>query len=131
MAPPADLAPAEVIAWTETLANAAPGQIRPLDRPLLKRYVMTLCRLFDAMAEHRAWCERKDKAEGETNNLRRARNGELVPVPYLAIIDRLSDLVSNMESKLGLDPVSRERIHVGLQKEIFPKDADEWVEFTN
>jgi phage terminase small subunit len=83
-----------------------------------------------AQAELRQWSESKKKP-GETPFLRRARNGALVAHQLYGVVKDLGAHIVKLECLLGLNPVSRERIHAGVQGELFSdKDnsQDPWAE---
>jgi phage terminase small subunit len=68
-------------------------------------------------------------AIASTEILRRARNGALVVHQLFGLIKDLQAQVSQIESVLGLTPVARERIHAGLQGELFSNPDDPWATF--
>jgi phage terminase small subunit len=122
---------AEASVWHHTIENQAPGVFRPIDSAALRQYCWFLSQLLLAQAELRQWSESKKKP-GETRFLRRARNGALVVHNLFGLVKDLRIQVANLECLLGLNPVSRERIHAGVQTELFSdKDnaRDPWATF--
>ena len=126
--PPVDLAADERSVWAEVIRNHAPGALRPLDLGALRRYAWSYAALLRAQEGLRQWREAKKKP-GETDILRRARNGALVVHQLYGLIKDLQAQVSQIESVLGLTPVARERIHAGLQGELFSNADDPWAAF--
>jgi len=129
--PPADLSNAQAVVWKHVIANQAPGVFRPIDTGTLRQYCWFYSELLGAQAELRKWGESKKK-RGETSFLRRARNGALVAHQLFNVIKDLGSHVIKLECLLGLNPVSRERIHAGVQGELF-SDAEKstgtgWVD---
>jgi phage terminase small subunit len=130
MEAPADLSPAEAVVWAHLMANQAPGVFRPIDTGSMRHYCWFYVQFLEAQAELRAW-ESAPKKRGETRFLRRARNGALVCHQLYGLVKDLRDQIGKLESLLGLNPVSRERIHAGVQGELFngiPKN-DPWADF--
>ncbi len=130
MEPPADLSPAEVIVWRHLMANQAPGVFRPIDTGSIKQYCWFYTEVLAAQAHLRAW-QAARKKPGETRFLRKARNGALVCHQLYGLVKELREQVGKLECLLGLNPVSRERIHAGVQGELFhgvPQD-DPWASY--
>jgi phage terminase small subunit len=121
--PPRALTEMEMVIWNLTLELAAPGQIRPLDGVLLARYAWTLAETFKAMKDLEEWRGLRKK-DGETDQLVKARNGELIAHPLYSLIDRHQKQLDRQEAALGLNPVSRERIRASLQADLFDIDRD-------
>lgn len=127
-APPAELSPAEVVVWETTLRLAAPGQIRPLDGGLLRRYCWTMAEAVKAMVDLDAW-RKAPKREGETEQLVRARNGEMIAHPLFGLIGKLQKDLDKQEAALGLNPVSREKIRASIQADLFDNPDGAFAEF--
>jgi P27 family predicted phage terminase small subunit len=125
---PVDLTAEERGVWEQVIKNHAPGALRPLDIGALRRYAWSYAALLQAQEGLRQWREAKKKP-GETDILRRARNGALVVHQLYGLIKDLQAQVSQIESVLGLTPVARERIHAGLQGELFNNPDDPWATF--
>lgn len=126
--PPSDIGLEERVVWEEVIKNHAPGALRPLDFGVLRRYAWSFASLLAAQRELREWRASKKKP-GETDILRRARNGALVIHPLYGLIKDLQAQVSQIESVLGLTPVARERIHASVQDGLFTKEENEWSQF--
>lgn len=130
MEAPADLSPCEAIVWAHLMANQAAGVLRPVDTGAMRHYCWFYVQFVEAQAELRAW-EAAPKKKGETRFLRRARNGALVVHQLFRLVNDLRDQIGKLEGVLGLNPVSRERIHAGVQGELFngrPQD-DPWASY--
>jgi phage terminase small subunit len=108
----------EAVVWRHVIANQASGVFRPIDTGTLRQHCWFYSQLLGAQAELRQWSEGKKKP-GETPFLRRARNGALVTHQLYALVKDLAAHVLRLECLLGLNPVSRERIHAGVQGELF------------
>ena len=127
---PEDLTHGERVVWQHVLANQAPGTLRPVDLHALRRYCWDYAQLLEAQREHLEWCRSKKKV-GETDRLKRARNGHLVIHPLFRLINDLQKTIAASESTLGLNPVARERIRTGAQAELFDglNPSDPWAKF--
>jgi phage terminase small subunit len=124
LTPPEILTPEEVKVWNSTLANSAPGQIKPLDRALLHRYCWLQAGILEAFEE---W-EGERKQLGLSRFLKMGQNLVLGAHPLLGVIQNLMKQIAVCESKLGLSPVDREHIRASLQGEMFHPN-DPWEEF--
>jgi phage terminase small subunit len=112
------------------MANQAPGVFRPIDTGSIKQYCWFYTEVLAAQAHLRAW-QAARKKPGETRFLRKARNGALVCHQLYGLVKELREQVGKLECLLGLNPVSRERIHAGVQGELFhgvPQD-DPWASY--
>jgi P27 family predicted phage terminase small subunit len=126
--PPPDLAEDEAVVWVYLVASQAPGVFRPLDAYAMRQYCWSYAHLLAAQQELRAWAQ-APKKPGETAFLRRARNGALVKHQLFDVIKDLKAQVAASEISLGLTPVARERIHAGVQGDLFPGSDDPWEAF--
>ena len=73
---------------------------------------------------------RSERRDGETDQLVKARNGEVIPHPLYRVIRETQTQLRDQERDLGLNPVSREKIRASIQAELFndPDRAfDEYV----
>lgn len=131
--PPSDLTVLENGIWNFTLNESAKDLFRPLDSGLLRRYVWSYAKWLELVVEHKQWCETANREAGETAFLKKARNGELVPHPLFRLGKDLQEIIRTCETDLGLSPVSREHLHMEVQRKLFPgkfDDANEYAEFT-
>ena len=126
--PPSDISDSEAVIWRHLVANQAPGVFRPLDTHSMRQFCWSLSQTLAAQAELRAWAE-APKKPGETPFMKKAKNGSLVQHPLFALIKDLREQVLKSECLLGLNPVSRERIRAGVQRELFDNANDPWAEF--
>lgn len=118
---PEDLTAEERAVWQTTVQLAAPGQIKPLDGGLLRQYCFTMAQFLRAVHSLREWQARPRETwkEGETDQLIKARNGELIPHPLFRPIREFQAQLRDQERDLGLNPVSREKIRASLQRDLF------------
>jgi phage terminase small subunit len=125
---PADLSPAQAVVWRHVIENQAPGVFRPIDTGALRQFCWFYSELLAAQADLRAW-EAAPKKPGETRFLRKARNGALVCHQLYGLVKELREQVGKLECLLGLNPVSRERIHAGVQGDLFTgaDKGDPWA----
>lgn len=87
--------------WDMYLANAAPGHLAPIDAPLLARLCMCLARADEAeilMAQ---------------NMLVKAPNTGLpIQSPFMAIINRQTEIAVKIAANLALPPAERNRMGI-------------------
>jgi phage terminase small subunit len=117
---PSGITAEEQMVWEQTLKLAAPGQIRPLDSGILRRYCWTMAHWILATVALEEW-KKSTKDFQETDFLKLARNGELIRHPLYSVIDSLSKGLDKQEPVLGLNPVAREKIRASVQIELFPE----------
>ena len=98
---PAHLAANEIAQgyWAMYLANAAPGHLAPLDAPLLARLCMALARVDEA-----------ERLMGANMLVKAPNTGLPIQSPFLAIINRQTDLARKLASELALPPAQRNRL---------------------
>src|SRR4051812_16766344 len=86
--------------WTMFLANAAPGQLTPIDAPLLGRLCMCL-----AYAD-----EANEKIEVTGMMVKAPNTGLPIQSPYLAVMNRQTELARKLSAELALPPAQRNRM---------------------
>jgi phage terminase small subunit len=88
--------------WDHTLSSVAPGHLAPVDAPLLARYCLALARADEAEIALAA------------NGLVVAgpNTGFLVQSPWLAIVNRQSEMARKLAAELCLPPAQRNRVGV-------------------
>ena len=86
--------------WRMFLANAAPGHLSPIDAPLLGRLCMCL-----AYAD-----EANDKIEVTGMMVKAPNTGLPIQSPYLAVMNRQTELARKLSAELALPPAQRNRI---------------------
>jgi hypothetical protein len=86
--------------WGMFLANAAPGHLTPIDAPLLGRLCMCL-----AYAD-----EANEKIEVSGMMVKAPNTGLPIQSPYLAVMNRQTELARKLSAELALPPAQRNRI---------------------
>jgi len=86
--------------WTMFLANAAPGHLTPIDAPLLGRLCMCL-----AYAD-----EANEKIEVSGMMVKAPNTGLPIQSPYLAVMNRQTELARKLSAELALPPAQRNRM---------------------
>lgn len=85
--------------WSMYLSNAAPGHLAPIDAPLLGRLCMALSYADEA----------NEKIE-QTGLLVKAPNTGLpIQSPYLAVMNRQTEIARKLASELAIPPGQRNR----------------------
>jgi phage terminase small subunit len=87
--------------WDMYLANAAPGHLAPIDAPLLTRLCMALSRVDEA-----------ERQMGPIMLVKAPNTGVPIQSPFLAIINRQTDLARKLASELALPPAQRNRLGI-------------------
>lgn len=86
--------------WNLFLQNCAPNHLSPIDAPLLAR----LCQAL-------AWAEEAASRMGSSGVLVKAPNGGLpLQSPFMAIVNRQTEIARKLTSELALSPAERNRI---------------------
>jgi P27 family predicted phage terminase small subunit len=124
--PPDDVSEPEKVVWRHLVSNQARGVFRPLDTQAMRQYCWSVAQAVAAQAELRTWAEAPKKT-GETPFFKKAKNGALVLHPLFALIKDLREQILKSECLLGLNPVARERIHAGVQADLFENPNDPWA----
>jgi phage terminase small subunit len=86
--------------WTMFLSNAAPGHLTPIDAPLLGRLCMSL-----AYAD-----EANEKIEISGMMVKAPNTGLPIQSPYLAVMNRQTELARKLSAELALPPAQRNRM---------------------
>ena len=84
--------------WDLFVGSIAPGHLAPLDAPLLSRLCMALSRADDA-----------EQQLGRRMLVKAPNSGLPIQSPYLAIVNRQTDLARKLASELALPPAQRSR----------------------
>jgi hypothetical protein len=87
--------------WDMYLANAAPGHLAPMDAPLLARLCMSLARVDEA-----------ERLMGANMLVKAPNTGLPIQSPYLAIINRQTEIARKLASELALPPAQRNRLGI-------------------
>jgi phage terminase small subunit len=87
--------------WDMYLANAAPGHLAPLDAPLLTRLCMALARVDEA-----------ERLMGANMLVKAPNTGLPIQSPFLAIINRQTEIARKLASELALPPAQRNRLGI-------------------
>lgn len=98
--------------WAMYLANAAPGHLTPMDAPLLARLCVAL-----------AYADEANEMIETTGLLVKAPNTGLpIQSPYLAVLNRQTEIARKLASELALPPAQRSRIgpHVPVLDDTSP-----------
>ncbi|MBV8092090.1 MAG: P27 family phage terminase small subunit [Acetobacteraceae bacterium] len=86
--------------WTMYLANVAPGHLSPIDAPLLARLCMAL-----------AYADQANESIEESGLVVNAPNtGFPIQSPYLAVLNRQTEIARKLASELALPPAERNRV---------------------
>jgi hypothetical protein len=86
--------------WDMYLANAAPGHLTPMDAPLLARLCVAL-----------AYADEANEKLDATGLLVKAPNTGLpIQSPYLAVLNRQTDIARKLAAELALPPAQRDRV---------------------
>ena len=86
--------------WTMFLSNAAPGHLSPIDAPLLGRLCMCL-----AYAD-----EANERIEISGMMVKAPNTGLPIQSPYLAVMNRQTELARKLSAELALPPAQRNRM---------------------
>src|SRR3954452_25032943 len=86
--------------WSMFLANAAPGHLTPIDAPLLGRLCMCL-----AYAD-----EANEKITVSGLMVKAPNTGLPIQSPYLAVMNRQTELARKLSAELALPPAQRNRM---------------------
>jgi P27 family predicted phage terminase small subunit len=86
--------------WNMYLANAAPGHLTTIDAPLLARLCVAL-----AYAD-----EATEKIETTGLMVRAPNTGVPVQSPYLAVLNRQTEIARKLAAELALPPAQRNRV---------------------
>jgi phage terminase small subunit len=86
--------------WAMFLSNAAPGHLSPIDAPLLGRLCMCL-----AYAD-----EANEKIEVTGMMVKAPNTGLPIQSPYLAVMNRQTELARKLSAELALPPAQRNRM---------------------
>jgi P27 family predicted phage terminase small subunit len=105
--PPEHFTPEQREIWEEAVQRSPPGMLKLIDRSVFETWAV-------AYALHRA----ATAAQSKQGLL--AMNGtQVVPSPYLAIINRAAATLIKCAAELGFSPTSRPRIYaIGPQKHL-------------
>jgi Phage terminase, small subunit len=87
--------------WDMYLGNAAPGHLAPMDAPLLARLCMSLARVDEA-----------ERLMGANMLVKAPNTGLPIQSPYLAIINRQTEIARKLASELALPPAQRNRLGI-------------------
>ena len=87
--------------WDMYLGNAAPGHLAPLDAPLLARLCMSLARVDEA-----------ERLMGANMLVKAPNTGLPIQSPFLAIINRQTEIARKLASELALPPAQRNRLGI-------------------
>lgn len=103
--------------WAQTLANSAPGVIRPADSEILAAYVEQVWIKRQAMREL--------KQMGADNRQYMSVETERgwVKNPQTTVVDAAVKQIRSLGAELGLSPASRERLHTSNEKPQDPLEA--------
>jgi phage terminase small subunit len=86
--------------WTMYRDNVAPGHLTPIDAPLLGRLCVCL-----------AYADEANQMIEETGMLVKAPNTGLpIQSPYMAVLNRQTELARKLAAELALPPAQRNRI---------------------
>lgn len=85
--------------WDMFLANAAPGHLAPIDAPLLARLCVAL-----------AYADKANEMIDQTALLMRSPSGTLIQSPYLAVLNRQTEIARKLAAELALPPAQRNRM---------------------
>ena len=86
--------------WTMYLANVAPGHLSPIDAPLLARLCMAL-----------AYADQANESIEESGLVVNAPNtGFPIQSPYLAVLNRQTEIARKLAAELALPPAERNRV---------------------
>jgi P27 family predicted phage terminase small subunit len=86
--------------WEMYLDNAAPGHLAPLDAPLLARLCLAL-----------AYADEATEKIAQTGMLVKAPNTGLpIQSPYMAVLNRQTEIARKLASELALPPAQRNRM---------------------
>lgn len=88
--------------WDMFLANAAPGHLTPIDAPLLARLVMALTYADEA----------NEKIEATGMLVKAPNTGLPIQSPYMAVLNRQTDIARKLASELALAPAQRNRVGI-------------------
>ncbi len=101
--------------WTMYLDNAAPGHLTPMDAPLLARLCVAL-----AYAD-----EAHERIEATGLLVKAPNTGLPIQSPYLAVLNRQTEIARKLAAELALPPAQRNRVGIydGRQHEPSPWDA--------
>jgi len=86
--------------WEMYLDNAAPGHLAPIDAPLLARLCLAL-----AYAD-----EATDKMHSSGMLVKAPNTGLPIQSPYMAIINRQTEIARKVAAELALPPAQRNRL---------------------
>lgn len=86
--------------WGMYLVNAAPGHLTTIDAPLLARLCMAL-----AYAD-----EANEKIETTGLMVRAPNTGVPIQSPYLAVMNRQTEIARKLAAELALPPAQRNRV---------------------
>jgi phage terminase small subunit len=85
--------------WDMYVTNAAQGHLAPIDAPLLERLCLAL-----------AWAdEASERMEEEGMVIPAPNTGLPIQSPYMAIVNRQTELARKLASELALPPAQRNR----------------------
>jgi phage terminase small subunit len=86
--------------WTMFRANAAPGHLTPIDAPLLGRLCMCLAYADDA----------NEKIAVSGLMVKAPNTGLPIQSPYLAVMNRQTEIARKLAAELALPPAQRNRM---------------------
>jgi hypothetical protein len=100
--------------WTMYIANAAPGHLLPIDAPLLARLCTAL-----------SYADQANEKIEELGLLVKAPNTGLpIQSPYLAVLNRQTDLARKLAAELAIPPAQRCRIGLHMVGDGTPSPWD-------
>ena len=100
--PPADLTEEEQACWRHALEHAPAGLLAKIDTSILRLWAITEAR-FLAARRAQAMLDGATKAP----MLVRTRAGDMVPSPYIGIMNKATTLMLRMTEQLGFCPTAR------------------------
>ncbi len=93
--------PVALVYWNNYVENSAPGHLSPLDVPLLSLLCTTLARVDHA-----------EQAMNDALIIRAPISGAPIQSPWLAIINKGTELARKLAAELSLSPAQRNRLGI-------------------
>jgi hypothetical protein len=103
--------------WTMFIANVAPGQLTPIDAPLLGRLCMCLAYADDA----------NERIEATGLMVKAPNTGLPIQSPFMAVMNRQTELARKLSADLALPPAQRNRMGSHAAGESVPAAWDAWA----